>query len=765
MSIIGTRLGIFPNAMPPAVKALTTLAFVNNWIAAGMPHALGELNNTWSLAQEEQFYLVWAPLLILLLSRGSRPGHIAAILLLVTSATGVVIPAHTGFLDHNYGYYNPVVRSAEPLVGCLLAVVWRCRFVKIPRFLAGIGAFAPALLPMLWSRHPSPMTHLFDVETQFPTNIKIMGSAAIAAIFILSVLEWPAGAPARLLGLRPLRYLGKISYGVYLYQQQAMFVIQYWRPALSPYLDPDANTFVFTLLVAVLSVGAASLSWHLVESPFLPSDTVAAAAPAPARRATSAAPSPVPAATIDVAPLTPRYSARRVLTGGRLRTLSVSAGITAALLLARHTIGMGPSPIAVLQALFVAATTIGLLRACYVLVTTLASIHAPVLRPTPTDIAIPDAELPTYSVLVPLYREVAVVPRLIRELDALDYPHDKLQILLIVEEDDHPTRSALDQELLGPQFQVFTFPPARPRSKPMACDLGLEHATGELCTIYDADSRPAPNQLHAMAVAFGNQPADVVGIQAGLLPWNARANWLTAQATAEYAARFGVTMPALDRFGLPVPLGGNSTHFRTAALARIGGWDPHNMTEDADLGIRIARHGKTVRVSTSITGAAADSRLSHWIRRRGRRRKGHLQTWLVHMRNPLSLWRELGTAGFLSFQLEIGYPVCAGLVAPGTILIGLTALLPHDCAWRQQFWTPALAAFAITAYLIRYLTAASQLAYASWKHGFGDLAAAAATAPLYWLLESIATYQGLFGLVNRRRRHCRAITEHSLVAG
>ena len=225
-----------------------------------------------------------------------------------------------------------------------------------------------------------------------------------------------------------------------------------------------------------------------------------------------------------------------------------------------------------------------------------------------------DAELPVYTVLLPLYREAEVLTDLVEAIESLDYPKDKLDVKLLLEEDDLETRMAATALLLPSYFQRLVVPAGVPKGKPRACNYGLAHARGDYCVIYDAEDRPEPDQIKKVIVAFSKDTRRVACVQAKLSFYNPNQNLLTKWFTVEYASLFDLYLPALNSLSLPIPLGGTSNHFRVDILRDIGAWDPFNVTEDADLGIRIARLGWRTAVIDSVTYEEANSRLGNWIR-------------------------------------------------------------------------------------------------------------------------------------------------------
>jgi cellulose synthase/poly-beta-1,6-N-acetylglucosamine synthase-like glycosyltransferase len=362
--------------------------------------------------------------------------------------------------------------------------------------------------------------------------------------------------------------------------------------------------------------------------------------------------------------------------------------------------------------------------------------------------AIPDGDLPPYTILVPAYNEPEVVGNLIAAMDSLEYPAERLQVLLLLEADDQVTIDAAQACGDSDKITIVLVPPANPRTKPKACNYGLHFATGEIVTIFDAEDLPEPLQLRRVVAAFRQLPEDVACVQAKLVYHNGHQNLLTAWFTAEYALWFGFLLPGMMVSTSPIPLGGTSNHLRRHALKRIGAWDPFNVTEDADLGLRIAANGYRTAVIDSYTLEEANSDGINWIRQRSRWYKGYLQTWLVHIRQPLKLYRTIGFRSFLRFNLVLaGTPVISVLNLLFwfiTVLwfLGQPAVVGAVFPWYIYF--PALIAMIIGNATVMYMNM-----IALREDDRSDLLLAALSVPLFWVMMSIAAAKGCYQLIRQ----------------
>lgn len=289
------------------------------------------------------------------------------------------------------------------------------------------------------------------------------------------------------------------------------------------------------------------------------------------------------------------------------------------------------------------------------------------------DPAVADEELPPYTVIVPAYQEEKVIGATVQALAALDYPHDRLEVLVLVEQHDPATKAAVLAVDPPPFARVVDIPAGPPQTKPRTCNLGLLLARGELVVVFDAEDRPEPDQLRKTAARFARD-TDLACVQARLSFYNADDNVLTRLFEMEYATRYRLLLPGLSALRMPIPLGGTSNHFRTNVLREAGGWDAWNVTEDADLGMRCAAMGYRVDVVDSTTWEEAVARPWPWVRQRTRWFKGWYLTALVHTRRPLRTWRRFGPRGMVPLLALVGGTPVSLLALSAATVLGLSGV-------------------------------------------------------------------------------------------
>jgi glycosyltransferase XagB len=351
--------------------------------------------------------------------------------------------------------------------------------------------------------------------------------------------------------------------------------------------------------------------------------------------------------------------------------------------------------------------------------------------------------LPRYTILVALFQEAEVAGQLVERLSHIDYPQDRLEGFLLLEADDHETRAAIDDLQLPAWLSVIVAPDGAPRTKPRALNLGLAAATGELLTVYDAEDDPDPLQLREAAAVFAaNWAADVWALQAPLRirpPLLTSSLFLDRQFAIEYASLFEVTLPGLARLGLPFPLGGTSNHFRVAALRAIGGWDSHNVTEDADIGFRLWRAGGRLGVLTRPTYEPPPGHLEHWLPQRTRWLKGFMQTWGVHTRDV----RGLGWRGGVALTMTLG----AAIVSAAAHALSLAWLLATVLIAMAADLPPETPIFAVSVLAIGALAAWVNAAIGCRRAGMDYTLTDMVSAPAYWSLLSLAFFHAAWRLI------------------
>lgn len=357
-----------------------------------------------------------------------------------------------------------------------------------------------------------------------------------------------------------------------------------------------------------------------------------------------------------------------------------------------------------------------------------------------------DDRLPTFSVLVPLYRENEVIPDLVRAMARFDYPVDRVEILFITEAADAPTRNALRRADLSGNMRIVTVPEGQPKTKPRALNYALQDARGVIVTIFDAEDVPDKNQLRRAAEAFIEGGPHLACVQARLTIYNSERSFVTRQFAFEYTALFYGLLPALAYFRLPIPLGGTSNHFRRDVLLKGGGWDPFNVTEDADLGIRLARLGYEVSTIQSETREEAPDRWRGWIGQRTRWIKGWMQTYIVHMRHPLRLWKDLGTWGFIGFQIMIGGMLLSILVHPWLYFFLIADLIAGRNLLPSE---PLLRGLCLANLTMGYGAAMLLTLVTVRRHGPPSSLYSVLWLPIYWLAISFAAYRAVIDLLRR----------------
>ena len=360
--------------------------------------------------------------------------------------------------------------------------------------------------------------------------------------------------------------------------------------------------------------------------------------------------------------------------------------------------------------------------------------------------AIENSSLPVYTILLPVYKEDKLIRKLIWNLRSLDYPRGKLDVKLLIEEDDDKTLNAVRNLDFPANFETIVVPYHLPKTKPKACNYGLFFCKGKYLTIYDAEDVPDSDQLKKVVALFRKLPKDYIVLQGALNYFNKNENLLTRMFTLEYSYWFDYMLPGLQSLDVPIPLGGTSNHFKLDKLLELGGWDPFNVTEDADLGVRVFEKRYKVGVVNSTTFEEANNEFFNWIRQRSRWIKGYMQTTLVHMRNPVKLISKIGWRGFFGFNFFVSLTPITFLIYP-VLLFFFIIYLTFDLKNVRVLFPDWILYISI----FNFIAGNALMIYinmlAVFKRRYYELILFALFNPIYWIMHSISAYKGLWQLV------------------
>jgi glycosyltransferase XagB len=360
-----------------------------------------------------------------------------------------------------------------------------------------------------------------------------------------------------------------------------------------------------------------------------------------------------------------------------------------------------------------------------------------------------DEDCPTYTIFCPLYKEWQVVPQFVEAMQKLDYPHEKLQVLFLLEENDAETIQKIRASSLPSHFHIVVVPHGKPKTKPKAMNYGLNYVRGEYVVIYDAEDVPEVDQLKKAVLAFKKVDRKVVCIQAKLNFYNPHQNILTKLFTAEYSLWFDLVLPGFQSISAPIPLGGTSNHFRRDTLRELGGWDAFNVTEDCDLGMRLAKRGYQTAIVDSTTYEEANSDLLNWYNQRSRWIKGYMQTYFVHMRSPEKYFAQGKSKNFFFLQLIVGGKILSLFINPlmwitticyflfrAKLAVFIEPLFPGPILYIGTFSL----IFGNFFYLYSYMVGCV-------NRGYDEIIKYVFLIPLYWLGMSFAAWQALYEII------------------
>lgn len=385
------------------------------------------------------------------------------------------------------------------------------------------------------------------------------------------------------------------------------------------------------------------------------------------------------------------------------------------------------------------------------------SIYTPTLKEIAS---LKDCNLPKITILAPNHNEKEQTLRgLINCVSSLEWPQDKLEVILLIRQEADDMLSALDRIGVPDNFRILKLGPHYPKNKASALNIGLAEVTGRQVIIYDSESRPEPQQLKKMWLAYLYSPADVVAISAIPVVSNPYASLVSGWFAAEYTSHYSDQAPGLARLGLPTPLSGHSVMLSTAVLRSIGGWDPFCVAEDCNLGIMLSRAGRRVRYVNSETKEEAPTNPIKWIRQRARWIKGFIQTYMVHMRSPMELIKNIGITRFLAFQATIGMVPLTNVVNP-IFWTTTTAYILTRSEFIQSLYSPIIVLIGMLTMLAGTMMLLVSLQNASAKRGEYKNIKWMFLVPIYWTMMVIACFVGVYDLL-KNPHSWGAVTEKS----
>jgi cellulose synthase/poly-beta-1,6-N-acetylglucosamine synthase-like glycosyltransferase len=357
-----------------------------------------------------------------------------------------------------------------------------------------------------------------------------------------------------------------------------------------------------------------------------------------------------------------------------------------------------------------------------------------------------NARLPCVSVMIPLFHEPEIADALITRLENLTYPKPLLDIVLVLEAADEITRTALQRIQLPSWIKVVVVPDAKGlTTKPRAMNYALDFCRGTIIGVWDAEDAPEPDQIEKVAARFNEAAPNVVCLQGMLDYYNARQNWISRCFTIEYATWWRVVLPGMARLGFVIPLGGTTLFFRRKALEKLGRWDAHNVTEDADLGVRLARYGYVTELIPTVTYEEANCRPWRWVRQRSRWLKGFMITYCVHMRDPKSLMRDLGFKRFMGLQMIFLATFSQFAFAPVLWSFWVT-IFGYTHPIQNVLGETAILALIVLFFIAEILTITMGMT-AVCAPNRRHLMKWVLTMPLYFTLGTLASYKALYEMI------------------
>ncbi|PID52281.1 MAG: hypothetical protein CR972_02285 [Candidatus Moraniibacteriota bacterium] len=292
----------------------------------------------------------------------------------------------------------------------------------------------------------------------------------------------------------------------------------------------------------------------------------------------------------------------------------------------------------------------------------------------------------SFAIFIPARHEEAVIADTIQSVSKLDYPEAMKEVLILINRKDDAETIRITKETIAKlgkkNIRLVDF--EGPLGKPIGLNIGLKNTNMDVVTIFDAEDEIHPDILNVVNTAMIQNHADIV--QSGVQLMNFNSNWYSLFNVMEYYFWFKSVLHFFANNGM-IPLGGNTVFFKKHWLERVGGWDEKNLTEDADIGIRMSAAGARTKViydEEHVTREETPPSVAQFIKQRTRWNQGFIQVLFKGVWTKLPKKRQRFLAVYiltwLFFQgmlfVLLPFSVALALFFEMSPLLGLVVNLP-----------------------------------------------------------------------------------------
>jgi cellulose synthase/poly-beta-1,6-N-acetylglucosamine synthase-like glycosyltransferase len=292
-------------------------------------------------------------------------------------------------------------------------------------------------------------------------------------------------------------------------------------------------------------------------------------------------------------------------------------------------------------------------------------------------------EPPTFSIIVPTKNEESVIQRCLVSIMNIDYPKDKLQVIIVDGNSVDNTYSICEKISQQYPNNIKIIREQTTTGKPAALNLALTYATGDIVCVFDADSLPEKNVLSKVASYFNDK--QLTALQGMTTSINEKSNILTRVIASEEKAWFQMLMSGREKMRLFVPLNGSCQFIRHTALTEMGGWDENSLTEDVELAVRLVEKNRLIKYASDVcSGQETPSTLRSLVKQRIRWYRGYMETALKYGRlldsiNKRTVDAEISLAGpfmmVISLLSYINWALVAIFFSQSTPILNFTGLV------------------------------------------------------------------------------------------